>query len=60
HVLWTPTVTVVRKGAEPSAEVEIADRPPAVAGPTERLVAARAPGLPNIVVRALGALLSGD
>ncbi len=60
NVLWTPTVTVVRKGGEPSAEVTLANRPPAVAGATERLVAARAPGLPNIVVRALGALLAGD
>lgn len=59
-MLWTPSVTVVRKGQEPRAEVTIASRPPSVAGVTQPLRPARVPGLPNIVVRALGALLSGD
>jgi len=59
NVLWTPTVTVLRRGSEPTAEVTIADRPPRVAGPTEPFVPARSRGLPSVVVRALGALLSG-
>lgn len=60
NVLWTPSVTVVRKGSEPRAEVTVSNGPPAPVGPTERIASARVTGPPNIVVRALGALLAGD
>ena len=58
HTLWTPSITVVRKGDEPLAEVRVASGPPAHVGPTTLVASARKRGVPLMLVRALGALLT--
>lgn len=57
--LWTPSVTLTRRGDEPLAEVRVSERPPSAAGSATKVRDARDRGAPTISIRGLGAWLSG-